>query len=277
MAVIPFLRRQTPEELSDAALLELFRSDPGAAWHPFIERYAGLVLATLRYLGFDHDEAMDRFVYVCEKLTEDGCRRLRQVRFTGREGELVPWIRTVVRNLSISWTRSVDGRRRLFKSIEQLPGREQRVFELYFWHGLSPSEVREHLRVERQKEMAFSEVLDALSTVFEHLDANQLWRLASRLARHRVAVTVESPHPETGRVFEPPASAASPEERLLGKEREERVGSALAALPARDRLVLQLRYEEALSLDEVAEIVHVSVSTVKSSVRASLASLRKTV
>jgi DNA-directed RNA polymerase specialized sigma24 family protein len=39
-------------------------------------------------------------------------------------------------------------------------------------------------------------------------------------------------------------------------------------------LILQLRYEEAASLAEVAEMVHVSVGTVKNSLRASLERLR---
>lgn len=274
LAVIPFVRRTQSKDLSDPELLNLFSSDPQAAWRRFIDRYADLILSILRSVGFDHDEAMDRFVYVCEKLSADRYRRLRQVRFAGSQGELVPWIRTVVRHLSISWARSVEGRRRLFKSIEQLPPFEQRVFEFYFWHGASPSEIQEHLRAAGDG-VSLSAVFDALDNVFEHLDANQLWRLASRLARHRPPISVGSPHPESGLIFEPMDGGSSPEQKLLEKERAGQFETVLASLAPRDRLILQLRYEEALSLAEVADVVHVSVSTVKNSVRASLARLRK--
>jgi RNA polymerase sigma factor (sigma-70 family) len=275
LAVIPFARRTEPKELSDSELLALFDSDPRGAWRRFIDRYADLILSTLRYLGFDYDEAMDRFVYVCEKLSEDGFRRLREVRFAGHHGEIVPWIRTVVRHLSISWARSVEGRRRLFKSIERLPRFEQRVFELYFWHGASPSEMHGHLRDEQQDDVPLFRVFDALSNVFDHLDVNQRWRLASRLARDRTPVPVGSAHPEFGPGFEPIARETSPEQALLLKEQAIQFECAFESLAPRDRLVLQLRYEEALSLTEVAEVVHVSVSTVKNSVRASLARLRE--
>ena len=274
LAVIPFLRRAQPKELSDPELLDLFQTDPRRAWDRFIDRYADFILSTLHHLGFDYDEAMDRFVFVCEKLSEGGYRRLCQVQFAGQRGDLTPWIRTVVRHLSISWARSVDGRRRLFKSVERLPARERRIFELYFWQGRTPSEIHEQLRAEAQDDLSLAAVLDALGKVFEHLDAHQRWRLASQLARHRPTIPVESPHPESGVVYEPPAREISPEQALLLKERQGRFESALDGLASRDRLILQLRYEEAMSLAEVAQIVRVSPSTVKNSLRASLNSLR---
>lgn len=274
MVVIPFLRRTQSKDPSDPELLALFRSDPREAWRRFIDRYAHLILSTLRHLGFDYDESMDRFVYVCEKLSEDRCRRLRRVRFAGRDGELIPWIRTVVRHLSISWARSVEGRRRLFKSIRALPDFEQRVFELYFWQGATPSEIYEHLQIERREKTTLGAVFDALDQIFEHLDANQRWRLASQLARRRPPVPIESPDPETDQTYEPADPEGNPEQTLLHKERQLQVDRTLASLPPRDRLILQLRYEETMSLSEVAEIVDVSVSTVKNSLRSSRNKLR---
>ena len=97
-------------ELSDTDLVGLSATEPQRAWDFFIERYAGLVLATLQGMGFDQDEAMDRFVFVCEKLCEGRFRRLRSVRFAGNRGELVPWIRTVVKNLAVSWAWSISDR-----------------------------------------------------------------------------------------------------------------------------------------------------------------------
>lgn len=278
MTLIRFLRRGKPsaEGSTDEELLSLFRSHPDRAWDLFIDRYADVILSCLDDLGFDHDQAMDRFVYVCEKLTEADYRRMRTIRFAGREGSLAPWVRTVVKNLSISWAWSVDGRKRLFRSIAELPEREQRVFELYFWHGLPPSEVHQRLRHERQDDVSYVEVLDALDSVFAHLSATQRWRLLSRLAAARAALSIDDPHPETGLVLDPEDAEADPERDLMERERRRLVASALEGLAPRDRLILQLRYEDALSLAEVAEIVSLSLSTVKSSIRASLDQLRRT-
>ena len=276
MAVLGFLQR-TKNDLagpSDEELLALFGTEPERAWDLFIDRYAALVLSTLRHLGFDHDEAMDRFVYICEKLCEQGFRRLRTIRYAGRRGELTPWVRTVVKHLSVSWAWSVDGRRRLFKSIAELPARERRVFELYFWNGLAPSEVHERMRAEEQSDIRLVEVLDALEVVFGHLSENQTWRLMSQLMRNRQAVPIAGKGPEVRSAFEPPDVEADPEEALLQRERSETVAGALAELPPRERLIVQLRFEEALTLGEVAEITSLSLSAVKSSLRTSLGRLR---
>jgi RNA polymerase sigma factor (sigma-70 family) len=279
LAILRFVQRVGDEqgELSDEELLVLFDADPERAWDLFIDRYAGLVLATLRHLGFDHDEAMDRFVYVCEKLCEQGFRRLRSIRFAGSHGELTPWVRTVVKNLAVSWAWSVEGRQRLFKSIAELSARERRVFELYFWDGLTPSQVHERLRAEEQSGVELVEVLDALEVVFSHLSENQRWRLMSRLARNRKSISLADEDPETRVGFEPRDAAADLEESLLRQERHQVVTAALAGLAPRERLILQLRYDEALTLAEVAEIVSLSLSAVKSSLRKSLDQLREVV
>lgn len=289
MAVIPFSRQtkaagepssekaSSDTVLSDERLLALFDREAVRAWDLFLDRYAGLVLSTLRHLGFDHDEAMDRFVYICEKLCEHDFRRLRGIRFVGREGELVPWVRTVVRNLSVSWAWSVDGRRRLFRSIAALPDRERRVFELYFWRGLTPSETREHLAVEEQRSVGLIEVLDALEVLFTHLSDNQRWRLMSQLQRHRTPLPIAVDDPAGPMAYEPPDPAADPEQTALHEERRRVMVGALGGLESRERLILQLRYEEALTLAEVAEIVGLSLAAVKRSLRASLDQLRRVI
>lgn len=276
MAVIQFFRRRSeiPQKLSDDALLPYFETHPEQAWDRFIERYAEEVLATLRRLGFDHDEAMDRFVYICEKLCEQNFRRLRSIQRTGDRGELTPWVRTVVKNLSVSWAWSVDGRRRLFKSIAELPDLERRVFELYFWGGLSASEVHQQLALEQALELSLLDVLDALEEVFQHLTTQQRWRLMSQLLRHRDPVPIAAPAGDAPS-FEPSSQRPDPEAVLLRQERDGHVNAAIDGLTARDRLILQLRYDEALTLKEVADIMHLSLSTVKGSLRSSLRQLRQ--
>lgn len=262
-------------DLSDTRLLQLFEDDPSQAWQLFLERYAGYLLGVLRHMGFDDDGAMDRFVYICEKLSEQNFRRLRSVRFVGQRGELKPWLRTVVRRLSVNWAWSQDGRRRLFESIRRLPELHRRIFELHFWRGLPPSEVLEHLRSEGVEPIDLVAVLEALEEIFEHLDSQQRWRLMSRLARHRRAIPVAAEDPDMGTTHEPADRRESPEDALLRQERLELTEQALGHLEPRARLILQLRYEESLSLAEVAELTQLSVSGVKKSLRVSRQRLRQ--
>ena len=280
MAVIRFWRRTqaATQQVPDTELPSLFATDPERAWDLFLDRHAGLMLSTLHHLGFGHDEAMDRFVYICEKLSEDSFRRLRSVRFAGQQGELTPWIRTVVKRLSVNWAWSVEGRLRLFKSIEALPELEQRVFQLYFWRGLPPPEVHQALRAEGRASLRLVEVFDALEAVFGHLNETQRWRLMSQLQRNRhpvpIAVPLARDDSETAVAFEPPAPHADPEAAFLEQEERREVHEALQGLAPRDRLILQLRFEEALTVGEVASIVSLSLSGVKASLRRSLGYLR---
>jgi RNA polymerase sigma-70 factor (ECF subfamily) len=67
----------------------------------------------------------------------------------------------------------------------------------------------------------------------------------------------------------------SPERRMLGREIGERVGSALRALPEKQRAVFVLRHYQELSLEEIATTLDMSLGTVKSSLHRALARLRE--
>jgi RNA polymerase sigma-70 factor (ECF subfamily) len=58
---------------------------------------------------------------------------------------------------------------------------------------------------------------------------------------------------------EPPVSGSDPEAREVLR----RFYAVLDQLPARDRLVFALRYLESMTLEEIAEALDVSLSTVK--------------
>jgi RNA polymerase sigma-70 factor (ECF subfamily) len=71
-------------------------------------------------------------------------------------------------------------------------------------------------------------------------------------------------------------AAAVPDalECLLEWERAEAVAAAMCRLPAIHREVLTLRFEEDLKLEQMAEIVQIPLSTVKSRLRRALDGLR---
>ncbi len=265
----------SPLPLPDAELLALFATEPDRAWRLFIDRYADMIFSYLQRLGFDYDQAMDRFLYVCEKLCEQDFRRLKTIKYTGRSGDLTPWIRKTVKNLSINWAWSVEGRKRLLKPIQRLPAREQRIFELYFWKGLSPSRIHEQLRLEHH-ELDMVEVLDALERIFSLLSRKKLWRLMSNLASARGEVSLDEIDEETGLGLEAVSERANPEEALLEKEAEERISSALDGLSTRERLAIEFRYTEAMAVKDVAAMLGLSEREVKNSLKSALNKLRRT-
>ena len=262
-------------ELSDAEMLALLRRDPALGWQRFLDRYADFVFRYLQRLGFDYDEAMDRFVYVCEKLRERDCRRLCGVRHLGRDGELIPWLRTVIDRLAINWAWSVEGRERLLRPIEKLPPRDQRVFELYFRGGLTPSEIAERLRAEDPMEVEPLAVFGALERVLGALSQRKRWRLVSRLIRRRGAASLTL-CAEGPRRWEPADRADHPEDALLRRERDDRLHAALSTLPDRQRLILQLRFEEAMSHREIAAALGLTPRKVGELCRGALQRLRQT-
>ena len=87
--------------------------------------------------------------------------------------------------------------------------------------------------------------------------------------------------PISGRPGESPATRlASPERPVLDgimeRERSSRLAQALELLPVTHREVLTLRFEEEMKLEEIAEVIDIPLSTVKTRLRRALDRLRKT-
>jgi RNA polymerase sigma factor (sigma-70 family) len=259
------------DDVSDSELVSLFAESPERAWLLFLERYSGLILSIVRGIGCQRDEAMDRFVYVCDKLREDGFRRLRTVRRLGEQGQLVPWLRVVVRNLCVNWAWSVQGRRRLLKPIARLSELDRRVFELHFWRGRTASEVHEQLRCTFCRSLSFREVFESLDRVASCLSGKARWRLTAALARRLPPVKLE----DAERVNQLPVRSETPESALLRREAEQRLHEALGQLTARQRLILELRFEEALSTRGVAKVLALREAEVRAALRSGLEALRR--
>ena len=261
--------------LSDSELLPLFQQQTELAWRIFLDRYADYIFSFLRSLGFDYDQAMDRFVYVCEKLSENNCHRLKSVRYAGSYGELKPWLRQVVNRLCINWAWSEDGRKRLLKPIQQLAKREQRIFELYFWQGLSPVAIEERLQLEHFENVTLAVVYQALEQIHQKLSEKKLWRLISNLVRTQRTIAFEEHDGEICAGLEPIDAAPNPEESLVQKEQALKVSSALAVLSTQEALMLQFRYDDGASDDQIAAILKLPAPDVRKRLKAALAKLQK--
>ena len=269
-------RKSREEGPTDDALLALFLEDPHRAWDLFLDRHADSLFRHLQRLGWDYDEAMDRFTYVCEKLREHDFRRMRAIRHTGRAGELTPWLFVVAERLSVNWLWSVEGRDRLFRSIEALSAYEQRVFELHFRHGLTPGAIHEQLRVESQPSVTLADVFDALEKIFARLSPNRIWKLLSQLSRKRGTLSLDGMiRNEDGTIpFEPVDPALTPEEALIQREESEQANRVLHQLAPRDLIIVRLRYEESLGPAQIAKLLQIEEKEVRGRLQGALRTLR---
>jgi RNA polymerase sigma factor (sigma-70 family) len=85
--------------------------DREAAWDGLIARHTRLLIAVARSLGGDHDDAMERYSYILEKLREQDFRRLRS--YDPDVGATFPtWLTVTARHLCRDLHRSRFGRLR---------------------------------------------------------------------------------------------------------------------------------------------------------------------
>jgi len=88
------------------------------------------------------------------------------------------------------------------------------------------------------------------------------------LLRRRLGESLED------REFAIPSRAPDALGTVLAGERAVILAAALAELPALYREALTLRFEEGMKLDEIAEVTHAPLSTVKSRVQRGLEAMR---
>jgi RNA polymerase sigma factor (sigma-70 family) len=83
-----------------------------AAWEELIAAQTRLLLAVARSYGGGHDEVMDRYSYVLEKLREADFRRLRAFS-PGRGASFSTFLTVTARRLCLDFHRSRFGRKRV--------------------------------------------------------------------------------------------------------------------------------------------------------------------
>lgn len=238
---------------ADAAietLLEGLQSeDAQLAWQSFLTSYSDLVYGVIRTFTRDADQAADCFLFICEKLADKKCRRLRRFSPDGR-ARFSTWLRAVVRNLCLDWHRVRFGRRQVFRSVASLSVAEQQIFALVFLRKLSLQEawsefarlcpgvsyLEFEIRSEKLRGLLTSRqlwLLSTASTTFESLDGDPELSLAQEL-------------------IDP---APSPEAQAVLRQTHSCVSRTLGTLHPSDRLLLRLRFSEGLGLQEIAKLV----------------------
>lgn len=232
-------------ELADREWRALLHSDPERGWRMFVEAYTPVVVSLVERAGVGgRDEVTDVYVRVCERLAANGCDRLRA--HDPAKGPLVAWLTVIVRHAVVDWVRSRAGRRRLFGVLEALDAADRRVFELYYWERLRPSEIAGWLETELGRVVTLGDVLDALHRIQSVLSDRQRGQLMSSVMRARRAASLDSDD-----VPVPESPEARPDERLRSREIDAELSRALRQIPAEDAAILRLLFVQGWSRQDV--------------------------
>ena len=232
-------------------VLEQLRSDPEAGWALFLRDYAGLIFQVVRHFQSDPDDAADCFQSVCEHLCADGFRRLRKFRSDGT-ASFTTWLRAVVRNLCFDWHRKRFGRRRVFRSIARLSQLDREIYQSIYERRANEIETLQDLS-SRFPNLTPEVIAESVARINNALTTTQRWSLKAR------SVSDTEHQPTNFDVGNLAADAADPrpdpETQAIFAESRSNVRSALRRLPPDDRLLLRLRFEEELTLEQIAKLM----------------------
>jgi len=239
-------KRSKPGPVSGDILAALRSSDPSGAWKQFLEMYSQVIMLIAGRYQHGRDRRNDCYLYVCEKLSDRNFRRLQQYRPEG-SASFRSWLNVVIANLCIDWRRHERGRLRPFKAISTLPEFDQRVFEYRIQKCMSLNACLAAMQPQFPG-LTESKLMSAVNRINSMLTSRQRFLLSSQQGE---TVSLE----RAGPAGEPADTAPGPERAARLSQRQQRVQRALDELPPRQRLLLKLRYEQELSLKQVARLM----------------------
>lgn len=233
-------------------VLESLASGNGvdAAWTAFLDRYSPLILQVARRYESNRDRALDCFLFVCAALSDDGFRRLLTYRpDSGTRFET--WLRAVVANLCIDWRRQQLGRLRPIQAIAGLSDLDRLAYRYLYVLGMRRDECLRALRP-RFPDLNDAGLAEINARLFALLTPRQRWQLGMRMVG-RVSMDDDSTALDEASLQLADA-APGPDETAADDEQRARLAEAMRRLPPGQRLLLQLRYEQELTLAEVARL-----------------------
>lgn len=220
----------------------------GEAWAQFLRNHTPTIVSVARQYQRDKQHLHDCYLYVCEKLVDNEFRRLRawerkkNVRFSS-------WLRAVVANLCVDWHRSEFGRRRPFRSIEELPELDRLAYTHRFEYGANFRECYEAVAI-RHPQVTELELAAIIRRINRILTPQQQWAIATR---RRVAMSFEDAEVRREASLAH-SEGGTPEDHTVGDEEQARLRVAMQRLTTQQRLLLKLRYQQGMSLKQVARL-----------------------
>lgn len=198
------------------------------------------------------ETASDCFLFVCEGLSDDGFRRLRSFRRDG-PARFQTWLKAVVANLCIDWRRKQHGRLRPFVAVSGLPPLEQEVYRNIYLRGMTRADCQRVL-VQRFPDVTLEQISEVNARLFKQLSSRQRWQLVHR-SRGFVSIDDATTPDDEATGVQPEEPGPGPEQLAEEWNSRDAVNEALQKLAPRQRLLLRLRYQQDLTLEEVARLV----------------------
>lgn len=231
----------------DELLRSLGSPEAQRAWADFLEAYSPVILQAVKLREQDLDSINDCFLFVCEALARDRFRRLRKFRSVGT-ATFPTWLRAVVRNLCVDWRRAKFGRPREFEFVSQLSVFDQEVFRSIHTGSRSQEETFQHL-LPRFPSASRDDVARSADRISQRLSQRNRWLLQ---ARQRFEAEDPSHALDAAR-----DSAPSPESAAVTQQLHAKMHRAVEKLTARERLLLQLRFEQEMTLQQIARVLEI--------------------
>lgn len=222
-----------------------------AAWREFQERYSSLIMQVARRYAFDAGGVTDLYVHVCDRLSDDGFRRLRQFRNDGR-ASFSTWLVAVTANLCIDWRRQQQGRLRPLASMAGLSRLDHLVYRNLYVRGMTREQCLTTLRG-RFPDLDDDQLAGINARLFGLLSSRQRWQIGARASP---VLSLEQGHGTDSEAsgLEIAATGPGPEELAQDDQVRAQLHAALAGLAPQQRLLLRMRYEQDLTLDQIARL-----------------------
>ena len=239
------MTKERSTKVSSAELLARLRSrDRSKAWKQFLAVYSPVIMHVASQHEYHRDSLDDCYLFVCEKLSENDFYRLLSFQPEG-PASFRSWLNVVIANLCIDWRRQTRGRARPFKSISELSLFDQMVFKYRFQQRISLQACLASMQADFP-DMNEAQLDSAVSRINESLSARQQWLLSIRKA---TTVSLS----DSG-ANEPAEPGPDPEQFAVSEQDRDQLQQALDRLSPHHRLLIKLRYQQDLSLKEVARL-----------------------
>ncbi len=236
-----------------ATLQEGFRSsNSSAAWELFLSEYSSVLYQAARTHSHDEDGAADCFLYLCERLAENNFRRLLKFKPAGT-AKFTTWLHVVARNLCFDWHRVRSGRPRPFKSLHGLSTLELEIYNCRFVQGASQEQTLQQLEPVFP-ELGLSQISEIEDRLQGSLSSRQQWILSMRKQSELGSTVAIAEEEDEAGISDVPDPRPTQEMRVAKDEQQAHLRKHLASLPAEELLLVQLRFEQELSLDEIARL-----------------------
>ena len=222
----------------------LTSGEADSGWIQFLDSYSARLRIVVHEFENNESHAHECFDFVCAKLSDNGFHRLTAFDPNG-PATFRTWLTAVAANLCIDWRRSVYGRFRTPRSIRDLPEIDQVIFDCFYRQGMTRQECLQVLKTSFPK-ITDREISERNAEIHAMLTSRQRWGLSA--ARYR-GLSID----QTTESIE--GYEKGPEALVQFEQDRELVQKAMSRLEPKQRTYLQLRYQQDLTLDEVAQLM----------------------